>query len=558
MNRPTINSYSTNITPSVSDVGAMEMLSEEEFYNISPTVSLRKDPKRLRTSENAIDMEIDTSYTSIPTEMLNLDDFLVEIKENLQCMLRINKSLFNKTVKQLKKNFDLLRAKDINDSISIFESQSQDEYEIEVMETELKKNTTKTPTQVLVTGNKIMIEETDKRQEKITDNKMIMTKVTDESTKICLLKSNSITEKSIEQLKESEYCWLIHVIQSDDIRNNPEWNHSVDLYPNSNSTNDETLEENTVFNRDCKEALITIETYSQAPDHFTILTWFLVRKDLMSRLRLFQKVRRRYPWFRHDINAMQVYGLKEDTILLKKLAIETRYNEDSHYKWLTVPTINVCLIVLGVALEEGFCPIHPQADPCTVSYKNEDTNISCKVGFCLEGKVRYAGIIGNYTKCIVDTCSNLARYHGKCPKHYHGLCSVEGCSNVVKTDTKCKKHYYGLCSVEGCSNVVVADTKCHKHYYGLCSVEGCPNVVHAKKQCYRHYYGLCLVQSCSFFARKKGKCDSHYYGKCPVQNCSNVAKKKGKCKKHYYGECSTQGCTNIAQCINGACRKHSK
>lgn len=245
MNQSNINSHSIDITPSVSDDGS------EEFYDICHEIPNRA-LKRARhsTTENTIHLDIGTRYTPPNPEMENINKLFDKLKEKMQQMLHSNKPLFYRTVNQLKDNFTLMITTDLNDAVSIFEKDPCDEYEKEVMENEFKKIPTFTLSTISVSGQKIMTEETAQRYEKrITDHKTIMTKLMDENTNLRLLKSNGVSEKNIQQLKDTEYCWLLHVTQSDEIRNNPEWKHSVDLYPNSNSANDKVLVESTTFNR---------------------------------------------------------------------------------------------------------------------------------------------------------------------------------------------------------------------------------------------------------------------------------------------------------------------
>ena len=514
MNRTVINSHSIDITPSVYDEGNMEMLSEEEFHDVCQETT-KNAPKRARYStmqEITNDNGIGTRAISPFTEITNLDNIVYEFKEKIQRMHCTNKQLFDRTMRQLQQNYVLMEKQDITDIVSILEEGIQDDYEIDLMETEITKNDTKPSSQYLVSGQKIMIGKKDPVHEKKFDNKLILTKALDVSTNFCLLNSDTIDEYSIKQLRESEYCWLMHVVQSEEIRNNPAWNHSVDLFPNNNSNNkDMALVETSQFNRNCKEALITIETYNQSPDEFTIQAWYLVRKDMMCRLRLYDKIRRNLPWFQRNINIMQICGMNKNAIMVNKLGFETKYCEEYHYKWLRVSKLQACLIVFGVALEKGFCPLHPQVDFCTVSYTINDTIISCKAGFCLGGRVRYNGLVG-HVNCIVDGCSNVAKqFNGKCYMHFFGTCSVEGCPNVANyLNGQCRKHFQGQCSVDGCLNVARINGKCNRHYKKQCIVDGCSNI-----------------------ARTKGKCEKHRFGICTIDDCSNYAiDSKGRCKKH--------------------------
>jgi hypothetical protein len=450
----------------------------------------------------------------------------------------------------------------IADFVSIFESASNDEYEIEFMEKELAKEHTNAMDVhygKMIRGESIVIEENDPTYQKIEDHEEFMNMYADESTKISLLGTDNIGCYKKNQLGKSEYRLLLQVIQSEDLRNNPKWNHSIDLYHHSkDSRANEIMLNDLIFNRDGKEVLISEEEYNKSPNDFIVQARYLVRKDLMLRLRLYKKIKRSSPWFRKDINVMKVYGMNNDTIFVKNLQMESRLKEETLYRWLVLQEINACLVVFGVALEKGFSPLHPKSDCCTATYKVGDEELLIRVGYCLGGKERFAGFVGHDGICIFPDCGNLAAKEGKCMRHAYGECSVDGCYNVVLKEGKCKRHAYGECSVVGCYNVAYASGKCQKHAYGECSVVGCYNVAYASGKCQKHADGECSVADCSNLAVKSnGKCERHADGECSVDGCTNVVKKDGKCQKHAHGECSVDGCTNVVH-ARGKCKKHAK
>ena len=379
------------------------------------------------------------------------------------------------------------------DVVSFLENDDEDEYEIDIMECVIAnqwKNVTHTHKKK-VKGQSIVIAKKDQRYEPIKNNdEEFMNIFLSDSSTFSLLEKDA-SEYKMKQVAKSEYCLLLHVIQSEEIRQNPDWNHTIDLFTHSKSTTESILMNNTVFNRDCKEALMTIETFQKSPNDFSIQNRYLVRLETMLRLRLYQESKSNLPWFRKDINVMKICGMCKDTIIVENLPLETRFKQEISYKWLTLPRIKACFIVFGVALEKGFCPLHPKSDCCTVTDRH---NQLMKVGFCLGGKERYAGYVNGEKiryigECSVEGCSKFAiRLNGKCQSHLLGKCSEEGCTNDAKKDGKCDRHRFGKCNEEGCSNIAVRlNGKCQSHTLGKCSEEGCTNEARRKDgKCNRH------------------------------------------------------------------------
>ena len=285
--------------------------------------------------------------------------------------------LFRRTMKQLEQNYYLLdillkyqtKEKDV---VSFLENDDEDEYEIDIMESVIAnqwKNVTHTHKKK-VKGQSIVIAKKDQRYEPIKNNdEEFMNIFLSDSSTFSLLEKDA-SEYKMKQVAKSEYCLLLHVIQSEEIRQNPDWNHTIDLFTHSKSTTESILMNNTVFNRDCKEALMTIETFQKSPNDFSIQNRYLVRLETMLRLRLYQESKSNLPWFRKDINVMKICGMCKDTIIVENLPLETRFKQEISYKWLTLPRIKACFIVFGVALEKGFCPLHPKSDYCTVTYRH--------------------------------------------------------------------------------------------------------------------------------------------------------------------------------------------
>ena len=145
--------------------------------------------------------------------------------------------------------------------------------------------------------NRLSLQKKDQRYEPTMKNhEELMNMFLDDSTTFSLLEKDASKYK-MNQVAKSEYCLLLHVIQSKEIRKNPDWNHTIDLFTHSNSKTECILMNSIVFNHDCKEALITIETYNEFPNDFTIQNRYLVKQETMLRLHMYQKFKGILPWF---------------------------------------------------------------------------------------------------------------------------------------------------------------------------------------------------------------------------------------------------------------------
>ena len=426
----------------------------EEITNTMPIDMSNGDIPHIEMTPNSDEGNIDDSIPTEPTPDCSVDlvSIVDNFRENISRIYEMDLRLFRRTMKQLEQNYYLLdillkyqtkensdESIDVDMSIGVrnddetnkddndnfLENDDEDEYEIDIMESVIAnqwKNVTHTHKKK-VKGQSIVIAKKDQRYEPIKNNdEEFMNIFLSDSSTFSLLEKDA-SEYKMKQVAKSEYCLLLHVIQSEEIRQNPDWNHTIDLFTHSNSTTESILMNNTVFNRDCKEALMTIETFQKSPNDFSIQNRYLVRLETMLRLRLYQESKSNLPWFRKDINVMKICGMCKDTIIVENLPLETRFKQEISYKWLTLPRIKACFIVFGVALEKGFCPLHPKSDYCTVTDRH---NQLMKVGFCLGGKERYAGYVNG----------EKIRYIGEC--------SVEGCSKpAIRLNGQCKSHTLG-------------------------------------------------------------------------------------------------------------------
>lgn len=223
----------------------------------------------------------------------------------------------------------------VMDVVSILEHDCHDEFEIEFMVRIVAKEHINAADvhSKMVEGHSIAIAENDKSYKRIIDHEQFMNSFVDENTKFSLV-SNYIDQYKINQLRMSEFYLLLHMIQSDEIRNNPNWNHSVDdmYYISKDSKKNHVTMNNVTFNRDCREALITIKEYNDYPKDFMVQGRYLIQKDTMLRIRLYHdELKQNNPWFGNDINVMKIRGMKNDTIFVENLQIETRLKEETLY-----------------------------------------------------------------------------------------------------------------------------------------------------------------------------------------------------------------------------------
>ena len=383
----------------------------EEITNTMPIDMSNGDIPHIEMTPNSDEGNIDDSIPTEPTPDCSVDlvSIVDNFRENISRIYEMDLRLFTRTMKQLEQNYYLLdillkyqtKEKDV---VSFLENDDEDEYEIDIMESVIAnqwKNVTHTHKKK-VKGQSIVIAKKDQRYEPIKNNdEEFMNIFLSDSSTFSLLEKDA-SEYKMKQVAKSEYCLLLHVIQSEEIRQNPDWNHTIDLFTHSKSTTESILMNNTVFNRDCKEALMTIETFQKSPNDFSIQNRYLVRLETMLRLRLYQESKSNLPWFRKDINVMKICGMCKDTIIVENLPLETRFMQEISYKWLTLPRIKACFIVFGVALEKGFCPLHPKSDYCTVTDRH---NQLMKVGFCLGGKERYAGYVNGEKIRYIGECN---------------------------------------------------------------------------------------------------------------------------------------------------------
>ena len=621
MNRQISKSQTSHNDPSEPNEMSIEFQSElHQIMGNSPPAAKRartvsffeENTHTMTTDTNAenipcIEISSNSSESSIRTEpssedSFDLDRIVDEFRNSIHRMYNTDVQLFKRAMKQLEGNYELLDIllksrnqgytvplcqfieqssetelydqpydkckmsetsndflhETVTDVVDIFESNLHDDFEIAFMEKIIaEENNNKIDIGTRNIKGKNVIVEKDVPYKKIEDKQHFLDILLDDSSKFSFPKNN-IDQYHIDQIMRSEYSLLFHVIQSENIRKNPSWSHTVDLYHHTSTRKNEVWMQNIVCNRDCKEALVTIDAINLSPHEFDIKGRYLVRSDLMSRLRLYHKSKKIRPWFGRDINVMKICGINENNIHVENLQIQTRVNEISKYRWLTVPTMKVCLVVFGVALERGFSPVNPRVDYCTMSH---DNGRLMKMGFCLSGKERFAGMVTEFRECIIDGCKNIIKSMGKCDSHRFGECIIDGCNSSARSkEGKCDSHLFGECIIDGCnSNAVSKKGKCKSHLFGECIIDGCNSKARSKEgKCDSHRFGECIIDGCNSNAvSKKGKCKSHLFGECIIDGCSsNAVSKKGKCNAHLFGECIIDGCNSNARSKEGKCNAH--